>query len=354
MGALPDFSAHFAEVRAENMQTVRPFLAKMFGTGIDAPFLNEELMRWKCHEPRPDWPSSRAFTIARNGRVLAYSGIVPMTWLTLAGPVRALVPIDWAADRLVPGAGAILHRKLSRLAEVVLQIGGTSEARKVAPLLGLKKCCELVSYVRVVRPWRQARLRPERDWKALPRAARNAIWSASAARSMPAEWSAAAVDRFDDSMLPAAPPDLLEFMTPCARTAGVLNYMLRCPGATITGFSILRSGSPQGWFLLSRVGAQVRIADLFIPSNDSSAWNSGYSVALRTAMRDPAACEVVAAASSSLARDAILANGFRPRESDPVWIGDPHGRLDGGAPLHLSMLESDAAYLFNPDHPFLA
>ncbi len=129
--------------------------------------------------------------------------------------------------------------------------------------------------------------------------------------------------------------------------------MLACPAAVVRGYRIFEGNRPRGWFLLSRVGGQVRIADLRVNSDAVPPWRSAYALAANAAAVDPEACEVVAAASSKLPLAALRDAGFRPCESDPVWIGDPEGRL-AGAPLHLSMLESDAAWLSNPSRPFLA
>ncbi len=336
----------FREASPADLSEIREFLARVFETGLTAPFLEPRLMHWKYFEPRPDWTGSRAFLLRKDGRLIACAGIVPAAWLTPNGPVQGFVPIDWAAS--VPGAGAVLHRKLARLASVVFQIGGTEPARKVAPLLNLRPAASLVSFVRVTRPWRQHRTRPDRGWKALPRLARNIGWSLGAA-APGAGWRATPVERFENRLITGVATG---GAIP-ARDPGLLNYMLACPAARMRGYQILEDGRPRGWFLLSRVGGQARIADLRVNSDAVPPWRSAYALAANVAASDPETCEVVAAASDRLALAAVRDAGFRPCESDPVWIGDPEGRL-AGAPLHLSMLESDAAWLCNPSRPFLA
>lgn len=337
----------------EDASAVRQFLAGVFQTDQNAPSLAEDLMRWKYHEPHPDWPQSRAFVLRKNGHIAAHVGIVPTTWLTPACRVTCVVPIDWAADPLVPGAGAVLHRKLGSLAGTVLQIGGTAQARKMAGLLGLRPCASLDYYVRVVRPWRQHRLRPEHDWKSPVRLARNAAWSL-ARIAHPHDWSAEPVSAFDDSMLPPVTPGILAAFTPPARSAALLNYMLRCPAAKFRGYRVQGGGRPRGFFLLSSVGPQTRIADLFVDSAEAVAWTAAYALAGRAAQELPGTCEVAALASTPATRQALSANGFRSRGGDPAWVFDPGQLLDPATTLHITMLEWDGSYLYNPENPFLS
>jgi hypothetical protein len=114
------------------------------------------------------------------------------------------------------------------------------------------------------------------------------------------------------------------------------------------------SGKPRGYFLLSSVGPQTRIADLFVDSTEPTAWTAAYALAGRAAQDLPETSEIAALASIPLARQALLANGFRPRGSDPAWVSDPGQRLDDARPLYVTMLEWDGSYLYNPENPFLS
>ncbi len=343
-----------SEVAPKDTAAIRQFLAGVFGTDAAAPSLDESLMHWKYHEPHPDWPGARAFILRKNGRLAAHLGIVPANWHTPAGLVSCVVPIDWAADPLIPGAGAVLHRKLGSLASTVLQIGGTAQARKMAELLGLRLCASLDFYVRVVRPLHQHRLRPAHDWKSPLRLARNTAWSFARLANPPRDWSAEPVSLFDDSMIPPLTPALLAAFTPPARSAALLNYMLRCPAAKFSGYLLRASGRPRGFFLLSSVGPQTRIADLFTDSADPAAWTAAYALASRAAQDQPQTCEIAALASIGVAREALAGNGFRPRGGDPAWVFDPNQLLAPHRPLHMTMLEWDGSYLYNPENPFMS
>ena len=345
--------SRFTAITPEDLPAVRKFLAAAFESPDDAPFLNEQLFDWKCFEPRPDWPLNRGILLWKGENLLAYATVVPGTWLAASGPVSSVLPIDWAADPSVPGAGTVLHRKMWSLSKVVLHVGGTAQARTLVPHLGLERYADIEWYSRILRPFRQYRMRPHRDYKAPARFARNVWWSLAKLPRAPERWSAERVERFEDGMLPEFAAPVLARFTPPARTAALLDYMLRCPGAQFSGYVVKEAGSIRGFFVLAHLAGQTRIADLEVNSTEAGDWAAAYSLALREAARDPRACEVAAVASTPLGKAALIETGFRQRGYEPVWIGDSENALRDAAPLHISMLEWDGAYLCNPSDPFL-
>ena len=50
------------------------------------------------------------------------------------------------------------------------------------------------------------------------------------------------------------------------RTAALFHYFMACPAAEVDGHLLERGHTPAGYFLLSRIGGQCRIADLWIRS----------------------------------------------------------------------------------------
>ena len=77
-----------------------------------------------------------------------------------------------------------------------------------------------------------------------------------------------------------------------------------------------------------------------------------YSLALRSARRDPAACELVAAASIPPAIEGASRAGLQFRRSDPIFRLDPR-KLLASASLNVTPIESDLAYLDDPSYPYL-
>jgi hypothetical protein len=343
----------FSAATLEDLPKVRQFLAAVFETADNASFLNPQLFGWKCFEPRPDWTGSRGFLLSKGESLLAYATIVPGTWLTGCGPVSSVLPIDWAADPSVPGAGTVLHRKMWSLSKVVLHVGGTAQARQLVPHLGLERHADIELYSRVLRPFRHYRVRPRFDYRAPLRLARNVAWSMAGLPRAPRRWTAERIEWFEEGMLPDFSRAAGSCFTAPARSAALLNYVLRCPGAGFSAFLVKEAGATRGFFVLAHVGGQTRIADLLINSTEAGDWTASYALALGEAARDPRACEVAAAASTPLEKQALKDAGFRRRGYEPVWIGDAEHALPGAAPLHISMLEWDGAYLYNPSDPFL-
>jgi hypothetical protein len=261
--------------------------------------------------------------------------------------------IDWAAGRKVVGAGGLLLRKLSSMFNVLLAIGGSNDTQQVLPKLGFQIAGEIAFFVRVMRPWRQFRTDPfRRGWKAWPRLARNWLWSRARLPEAPAKWTYSPVTAFDsrhEALFKAPVP-----FAAARRTSALLNYWLRCPSAVISAYLLRNADEPKGWFLLSRVAGVMRIADLRVLSGEVADWAAAFALATRAAYADSLGCELVAAATMPLAAEAIRCNGFRLRKTDPVFVLDPKGVLRGHTPVEITLIESDAGYLYSPEYPYLS
>jgi len=105
-----------------------------------------------------------------------------------------------------------------------------------------------------------------------------------------------------------------------------------------------RERTPAGYFLLSRVGRQCRIADLWVRSADPQRWAEAYAAATAAARTDPHTTEVTVAASSPLETGALEQAGYRRTHAEPVFVLDPDGRLGARNDFAVSMLENDAFY----------
>ena len=105
-----------------------------------------------------------------------------------------------------------------------------------------------------------------------------------------------------------------------------------------------RGETPVGYFLLSRVGSQCRIADLWIRSADRLEWAQAYAAAIAAARMDPDTTEVSAAASAPLQTDALRQAGYRRTQAEPVFVLDPDRLLGDRNDLAVSLLENDGFY----------
>ncbi len=292
-------------------------MREAFDASPDAPFLNRVLLRWKYFDPNPDWPAApRSYILANESRILAHG---------CAWPVQPGVAclIDWAGAKSVAGMGMLLARRMGQLSPVLLSIGGSEMTQKIMPKIGFAKQGELLTFARVLRPWKQAWTRPrEGVIKAALRLGRNLGWSL--APSSPASgWQA--TENSDPHY----------------------EFLRRCPGASIRTFDLNQSGRVRGSLVLSLVRGQARIADLRIDSEDLAA---ALAAAMEAACRDPEACELIALAQNGPMRAALLANGFVERARRSVFVA---GLSAKECPLRLSMLADDMAYLDFPESPYL-
>ena len=285
--------------------------------------------------------------------IAAHACLCPVAYRLPGQEISGSHFIDWAAGRRVVGAGGLLLRKLASMFDVLLAIGGSSDTQQVLPRLGFQVAGEIAFFVRVMRPWRQFRTDPfPRGWKAGPRLARNWLWSRAKLPKAPSKWTYSPIAAFD-SRHEALFEVPVQFPA-TRRTPALLNYWLRCPGAVISAYLVSDGGGPKGWFLLSRVAGVMRIADLRVLSSEAADWAAAFALATRAAYADSQACELVAAAATPLAAGAIRHNGFRLRKTDPVFVLDPKGMLRGHMPVEITLIETDAGYLYTPEYPYLS
>jgi len=280
-----------------------------------------DVLRWKCCTPHPFWDGSRGYALRHKGEIAAFGCVVPCRFTTGSGDVAGCNVIDWAASKAVPGAGIGLYRHIQSLTGAMINIGGSADARRVLPAIGFAVGTELRHYTRVLRPLHHMRQAGRLDWKTPLRLARDYL---ELARSAPAARSALRVGCQQ---------------VVCARTPESIAYVLACPAARMEARDL-----DGGGFLLSRVGGECRIADLWIRSPDSHDWAAAYSAATRAALADPETTHVTAAASQQLRTEALRLAGFRHTHSEPVFVFDPHHRLGDYSALVLSLLENDAFY----------
>ena len=320
----------------------------------DGPNLELDLLLWKYYAAGPAWAGSRSYALRRGSQMVAHAGVWPIRLATSGGWVGAIQMVDWAAAKSSPGAGVALARKLGTLAPVMITTGGSEDTHEVLPLIGFTRRAAVEVFARVVRPWKQFRSRPparshEAGIKDAAKLARNTVWSMSALaprRDWTAEPSPPDSELF--SRLEAQPAVLPE----SRHSPEFIEFLTRCPGACVRYFALLKAGRAQGYFVLSRLGGQTRLADLRILSSEPADWSAAYATATATAAADPEACELTASAAVPVAAAALRANQFRFRGTVPIFVRDPGGLLGGAEHIHLGMLDDDSAFLDHPGHPY--
>ncbi len=334
-------SIQFAAAEPSDRAAVGEFLLTIFKDPLLAV---PDLLQWKYFDEREDWPGSRSYVLKRQEKIIAHCGADPVTLCAAHGEISGIHGSDWAAAAGVPGAGVSLLQKVAMLADTYWVPGGTERTRSILPEIGFRPFGERYAYSRVIRPWKHMRGEPSPNWKSPLRLGRNILRNL-APRSSASGWSSVPIRSFGDAELPllARHPD--PRFTRCRRTPRVVNYLMACPVAAVAAFLLVHRTQPQGYYILSRVGRQMRIADLSVNSDSVADWQAGYSLAAETAAADNAVSEVFTVASTDLARAALVRNRFRVVNHRSVLLLDEKGLLAGAPPVDLQLLDGDELYL---------
>ncbi len=341
----------FLPTAPDDLEAVSALLLAGFKAGPEATFVDHSLLHWKYFESGPQWKGSRGYVLKQDNAIQAHCGVWPVHLSISERNVTCLCFVDWVSDRTVPGRGFLLKKKLMDFAETAIVVGGTNDTRAVIPRLGFEIASEVGFFVRVARPWKQFRTRPtEGVGRDVARLVRNTTWSRTAMKaSIQADWSAVQLESFEDIFL----DDCCKREDPTPwRNADYLNYWLRSPTVAISGFAIQRAKKNLGYFLLSRVGGQTRIADVRLSSTNQNDWNAAYSLVEHVASADPETCEITAVASTLFSEIALRSSGFRKRGSAPLFLYDPQKKLRDSPPIYWNLIDGDAAYINDPQHPY--
>lgn len=338
-----------------DLDAIAALLCAAFGAAPGAPFVDRRLLQWKYLDGPAGCGAPRSYVLRQGSAVVAHCAVSPLT-LRVPGSgggaprgLSAFCFMDWAGGRQLPGAGLMLMKKLMAQVDVAIVAGGSDATRAIVPKLGFREAQALDTFARVVKPVRQARGRPRTSLLSDgARLARNAAWSLAPWGTLPSGWRAVPLE---PASAATPPHHLLTVVTP-EHGPALLEYWLRCPAAPVSGFSIRRDGTAIGHFLVSRAGGQARLADLRVASAAPADWEAACRLAARTAALDPEAHEIVGLASTAEMRRALSACGFRPRGATPLFVSDPKGLLTGAPPLLWSLIDDDAAYVFDPQHPY--
>jgi hypothetical protein len=345
-------SSQFMATLPSEQSALAELLHSTFPTSGEVNSFLPEVLRWKYFSPHPDWSGPRSYVVKREQAIVGHAGIWPLRLAGAPAELDTIHLIDWAARRAATGAGVLLLKKLAGLSDLLLTIGGSDDTQEILPRLGYRQAGELKMQVKVVRPWLQFRTTSESGWKAPARLLRNTIWSLPLLPPAPKGWHAARIRRFDsslESLLNNSRPDCLRPI----RTSAGLNHILDCPGATFAAFLIQEGSEPRGYFVLSLVAGQARIADLRLGTDDPEKWKTAGILAAKEAAEIPETCEIVAGFSRTRVQEAFRQSGFRPRQTLPIFYYDPRKILAQAPAFDLSLLDGDGCFMANLKHPFL-
>jgi hypothetical protein len=252
--------------------------------------------------------------------------------------------IDWAARGSEPGAGSALMKYIAQQADALLAIGGSADTLRILPYMGFRSAGLVTGYVRTLSPVRLLKAGQIPTMKLLPRLARSVAWTLTAPSSRVTGWEARRLAGEDADDIAGVLPETTDAMGVTQRSVGLFRYLLSCPIAPMALFAVERAGRVVGYFLLSSIPGQVRIADCWVDSDQAGDWRALILSAVAQARRDPQAAEVVIWANDPLLAGALERCGFHPRSRMPVQIRPADAASMPTAPLRVQMLDNDAAF----------
>lgn len=311
------------------------FLTRVFATDPKADLVSPSMLRWKYWDPREDCPEPRSFVMERDGRIVAHVGLWPVTVRTGARSERGVHAMDWAADPQVPGAGVSLFMRLTKSYDFVYGIGGSEMTRSILPKLGFRTVAEALTWARPIRPWPQVLKHQSKDLRLPLRLARNIWWSRIPPRLVPRGWAA---------IEPGAGSAGGLAVLASERDETFFRYLQQCPVARCRTFHIANEGRIVGFFALSVVGEQARVAGVWLENPAPDMWRIALHLAQDATLKHTNTSELIARCTTEASAIAAGQAGMRLRERTPVFLF----RKDGGAeplPLQCHLCDSDAIFL---------
>ena len=301
-------------------------------------------LHWKYWRERQDWPGSRSFVLTRAGEVLAHTAIVPGAFTRAGHRMKVIHMIDWAAREGAPGTGVSLLKYVGRLADALFAVGGSPQTLRIIPQIGFRRCGVVTGYVHPLHPLGMLKNATHMSWRVPLRLVRSVLWAVTAPTTEFSEWSTRQVGREDTRDIDAIVATRTGQDMSLERSEGALTYFLACPIASMRLYAAEKRGCIRGYFVLSHVPGQVRLADIWLDNCDPSDWVAVLQCAVREARGDPDAAELVAWASAPLLADCLEKSGFHARRHWPVQVLPGKDIQIPDAALKVQMLDSDAAF----------
>jgi hypothetical protein len=325
----------------------------MAEAGLSANTSADE-QRWKYWQERHDWQGPRSYVMTRGSEILAHAALVPGMFATDAHRFRVIHLVDWAARPNATGAGVSLMKRVGRLADALLAIGGSTQTQKILPHLGFLPCGKAMSYVRTLRPLRILTPSVHNHWRLLPRLVRSAYWTLTAPSIDTDGWHARRIASNETATISTVLPAPTRDMAVLERTESLLRYVLQCPGVPMELFALERDDAVRGYFLLGFAPGQARLVDCWMQSADPADWRALLNCAVAQAKRRSRVAEIVGWASDPMLSRCMLECGFHARGAQEVRLLAADKSNFPSATVRLQMLDDDSAYRHIGRAEFLA
>jgi hypothetical protein len=294
-------------------------------------------MRWKYWDPRDDWTEPRAYALERDGVITAHAGL----WPLVVNGVRGVHMIDWASAPEAPGAGLLMVQKLAAMFDFIIAIGGSEMTRTILPAYGFVEHARQWTGARPIHPLRQILTHQHKNWKLIPRLARNLMWSLGS--SAPSGWMAAEI----------APEQVIpESAAP--RSAAFFRYLMACPVARVHFYEMRGGGSPRGHFVLSIIRGQARLAGVWLRETSPESARAAYALAQAEAQKLSGTNEFIAAGSGAETEQGARESGLRlTSERTPVFLLNKKKNLALPPGFQFQLVEYDGFFLDTGSYSYL-
>jgi hypothetical protein len=336
--------------RPEDLNGLSRFLTAGFRRGDGAALFAPDCLRWKYFEPCGIDHGPRSFLARAGAEIVGHIGLCPRRFVVRNGTTREVTTlhfVDWLASPDHPSAGLMLMYQGFRSAETQYAVGSSADGARMAGAVGYECRSTLEILGKILDP--TYRLRGRADLLKKPaRFARDVVRTLLARGRTPAEQvEIRRVQSFGpevDAVLAHTPAPLA--LT--SRSPELLNYYLRYPLGSVSGWTIHRAGEVIGFALLNvtRDGSsrRGRIVECFLSTRDAGPWHAAL-ISLTGELRNQRADLVTCYASTPWIRSALRSSGFRPFGTQPFYLRDRHHRLEPDLVYHLTQLEADHGYL---------
>jgi hypothetical protein len=335
--------SEFRATSPEDRGAVTQLMLDVFGMPADHPMLDPRMQHWRYWDKHPLWSGARGYALFKQGEIVAHGAAVPLSWRRGNAVLKAFHLIDWVSKPGAVGAGVAVFRRMAKLADAVLIVGGSDDTRKIVGPLGFKSAGEIKRFARPIRPFRHTSIDSDGALRTIARVARRAVWSLSAASVDVGGWTRRQVS--PDELLAAVASGELFGTSVFEHTRPLLSHLLECPLSPMKLYAVEHSGRPQGYFLLSIVPGQARIATSFLNSTNAADWTVLFELAARAALDHPDVSEVVSMTNHPMLVEALRGAAFHARGAQPMnfWFTDRAQTVEEHTAF--SMIDSDAAYL---------
>jgi hypothetical protein len=339
----------------DELSEIGQFLREGFNEPPDISYFTEPALRWKYFEPCGIDFGPRSYVARASGRIVGHVGIVPRAFLvhagsTPTGPIPASHFIDVLASPDFPSAGLMLMKRGFGADVVQYALGGTADWQRLAEKIGYERRFEFPVYRAILRPLYRARIPGTSASVRLLRVGADLTkFLTHPGQKLRRSVTIRRVTAFGSevgSLIGKGPsPQVLT-----SRPATLLNYFLRYPAGTISGWSIQEGSNEVGLALLN-VHAENRdhqhgtIVECCLASSDQDLWHAAI-VGLERKLKDQGADVATCYASTSWLDQACRRAGFLPlKRQVPFLVRDLGGLLPRDIPYHLTSLEADHAFI---------